>query len=106
MDTYHGLFQFNLWDLSGENAYTEVRNEFFKESQAIILMYDISKRKTFDNLEAVWLKEIKANGGENLPVYVVGNKMDLDERRGMPKNEAERWTTSKQFVGYFEASAK
>ena len=69
-------------------------------------MYDIAKRRSFDNLEAVWLKEIRANGGENLPVYVVGTKCDLDERRGVPKQEAERWTTSKQFAGYFETSAK
>ena len=39
-----GLFQFNVWDLSGNQTYVEVRNEFYKESQAIIMMYDIAKR--------------------------------------------------------------
>ena len=46
-----GLYQFNLWDLSGDPVYAEVRNEFYKESQAMILMYDISKKKTFEGLE-------------------------------------------------------
>ena len=90
--------------MSGDPVYLEVRNEFFKESQAIILMYDITKRKSFENLTN-WLNEIGRSGGENLPVYVVGNKMDLDDRRAVPKAEAERWTSSKQFVGYYETSA-
>ena len=51
-----GLFQYNLWDLSGDPVYSEVRNEFYKESQAMILMYDISKRKSFESLEG-WVKE-------------------------------------------------
>ena len=57
-------------------------------------MYDIAKRKSFENLENIWLKEIKANNGQDLPVYVVGNKMDLNERRGVPKAEAERWAVT------------
>ena len=51
MQTADGQFQFNLWDLSGDPVYHEVRNEFFKESMALILMYDITKRKSFENLE-------------------------------------------------------
>ena len=54
LTTIDGNFQFNLWDLSGEPAYNEVRNEFFKESQALILLYDITKRRTFENLSG-WL---------------------------------------------------
>mmetsp|Transcript_20835 Transcript_20835/g.25528 ORF Transcript_20835/g.25528 Transcript_20835/m.25528 type:complete len:87 (-) Transcript_20835:128-388(-) len=69
-------------------------------------MYDVARRKTFENLDQVWLKEIRTSGGDQLPVYVVGNKSDLDERRGVPKAEAERWTNSKQFTGYYESSAK
>ena len=91
MTTMNGLFQFNLWDLSGDPVYAEVRNEFFKESQALILMYDVTKPKSFQNLDN-WLKEAQRSGGENLPIYVVGNKADLDDRRSVQKAEAERWS--------------
>lgn len=106
MQTHEGQFQFNIWDLSGETVYSEVRNEFYKDSQILILAYDITKRKTFDNLEQIWLKEARAHGGEALPIYVVGTKMDLDDRRAIPKAEAERWVSTKQFQGYYETSAK
>ena len=105
MTTTAGNYQFNLWDLSGDPAYAEVRNEFFKESQAILLMYDITKKKTFENM-ANWMAEASRADGAGLPVYVIGNKMDLDDKRAVPKAEAERWTQSKNFVGYFETSAK
>ena len=105
MNTSQGDYQFNLWDLSGDAVYSEVRNEFFKESQAILLMYDITKRKTFENL-ANWLAEAARAEGGSLPVYVIGNKLDLDDRRAVPQQEAERWTKSKNFVGYYETSAK
>ena len=62
-----GLFQFNVWDLSGDQTYVEVRNEFYKESQAIILMYDIARRSSFDALD-MWIREASKHGGENLPV--------------------------------------
>jgi DnaJ family protein C protein 27 len=57
-----------------------VRNEFFKESQALVLMFDITKKATFDALD-MWLREASKNGGENLPVFVVGNKSDLAGNR-------------------------
>ena len=56
------------------------------------MMYDIGRRKSFENLDMVWLKEIRISGGDSLPVYVVGNKSDLDDRRQVPKSEAEKWT--------------
>ena len=105
LTTADGIFCFNLWDLSGDAVYAEVRNEFFKESQAIILLFDITKPKSFQNL-ANWHKEAATSGGENLPIYVVGTKEDLDERRSVPKAEAERWAQSKNAAGYFETSAK
>ena len=101
----NGIFQFNLWDLSGDPVYAEVRNEFFKESQALILMYDVTKPRTFQNLDN-WLKEAQRSGGETLPIYVVGTKADLDDRRSVQKAEAERWTQSKNAAGYYETSAK
>ena len=40
----NGVFQFNLFDMSGDPTYVEVRNEFYKESQVLIIMFDVSRR--------------------------------------------------------------
>ena len=103
----NGVFQFNLFDMSGDPTYVEVRNEFYKESQVLIIMFDVSRRQTFDALE-MWLRELTKHAAENanMPIFVVGNKIDLDGKRAVQKSEAEKWTTSRKFAGYSEASAK
>ena len=105
LSTNDGQFQFNLWDLSGEPVYNEVRNEFFKESQAIVLIYDITKKRSFENLQN-WVTEVSRSGIESLPFYVVGTKADLDGNRTVPKADAQSWVNQKQFSGYYETSAK
>ena len=75
-----GLYQFNVWDLSGGQDYIEVRNEFYKESQVLLIMFDITRKQTFDALD-MWLREASKNEGDKLPVFVVGNKSDLSSNR-------------------------
>ena len=53
-------------------------------------MYDISRAQTFEGLEA-WIREVHKYGGENLPVFVVGSKSDLNDRRAVPRPDAEKW---------------
>ena len=84
-------YQFNVWDLSGDQKFVEVRNEFYKESQALLIMFDITRKSTFDALD-MWLREASKNGGENLPVLVIGNKLDLSDKRKVSKSDAEKWT--------------
>jgi len=54
----------------------------------------------------MWLREASKNGGENLPVFVVGNKIDLSANRKVQKTDAEKWVKARNFAGYFETSPK
>jgi GTPase SAR1 family protein len=51
----------NLWDLAGPPAYLEVRNEFYKDSQGALLVYDATNRPSFEALGA-WLQEAQQYG--------------------------------------------
>lgn len=68
-------------------------------------MFDITRKASFDALD-MWLREASKNGGENLPVFVVGNKSDLAGNRKVQKADAEKWVKARTFVGYFETSPK
>jgi len=46
----------NLWDLAGGDEYFEVRNEFYKDAQGCMLVYDVNNRASFNALEA-WINE-------------------------------------------------
>ena len=54
------------------------------------MVYDVSHRKSFDNLER-WFTSIENNCDENVVVMLVGNKMDLEEKREVTVEEASRF---------------
>ena len=48
----------NIFDFSGHPLFYEVRNEFYRDVQGILLVYDVTNRRSFDGLE-YWLCEMK-----------------------------------------------
>ena len=93
----------NIWDLSGHADFFEVRNEFYKDSNAILLVFDITSRKSFDSLD-MWLREANRFGATSVYVAVCGNKTDISNKRVVQKAEADTWASSRRF-DYFEVSA-
>ena len=93
----------NIWDMSGHADFFEVRTEFYKDANAILLVFDITSRKTFDSLD-MWLREGNRFGATSLYVAVCGNKVDIANKRVVQRAEAETWASSRRF-DYFEVSA-
>ena len=75
----------NFWDMSGSEAFFEVRNEFYKDSSGAILVYDVSNKNSFDNLSN-WVDEARKFGADpNMPILLCANK--CDKRRVIPESE-------------------
>lgn len=91
----------NFWDLSGLPEFLEVRNEFYKDTQGGILMFDVSSRKSFEALDA-WLREAAKFGAGKFPCILCGNK--VDRMRVVTEDEAKAYARAKGFE-YFEISA-
>ena len=91
----------NFWDLSGLPEFLEVRNEFYKDTQGGILMFDVGSRKSFDALDG-WLREAAKFGAGKFPCILCGNK--VDRPRAVPEEEAKAFARAKGF-DYFETSA-
>jgi len=54
-----------------------INKNLFQRVQGIILMYDITKRESFERLE-IWINLIKQNTND-LPMILVGNKLDQED---------------------------
>ncbi|ETP49301.1 hypothetical protein F442_05170 [Phytophthora nicotianae P10297] len=91
----------NFWDLSGLPEYLEVRNEFYKDTQGGVLMFDVSSRKSFESLDS-WLREAAKFGAGKFPCILCGNK--VDRPRVVSEDEARAYAQAKGFE-YFETSA-
>lgn len=91
----------NFWDLSGLPEFLEVRNEFYKDTQGALLVFDVSSRKSFEALES-WLREAAKFGAGKFPCVLCGNK--VDRARVVSEDDARAYARSKGFE-YFETSA-
>uniref|UniRef100_A0A7S0ELM2 RJL family GTPase n=1 Tax=Hanusia phi TaxID=3032 RepID=A0A7S0ELM2_9CRYP len=92
----------NFWDLAGGPEYFDVRNEFYRDAQGAILVFDVSNRSSFEALEA-WVQEAYKHGAKDLQIAVCGNKCDSKSREVKPK-EAQAWANKNGYL-YFETSA-
>ena len=92
-----------IWDTAGQERFHSVAVSVIKTSQGIVVTFDITKRKTFENV-LLWLKEIRENS-EAMPMVLFGNKCDLEEKRQVKKEEAENLAAKNNMI-YFETSAK
>lgn len=98
----------NIFDMSGHALFDQIRNEFYKDTQGAILVFDVTDKSSFENLD-LWINEIKqelkSNGDsiENIVFVVCANKIDRG-KRVVDEGDARIWALSKGFH-YFETSA-
>jgi DnaJ family protein C protein 27 len=93
----------NFWDSAGDDVYFEIRNEFYKDTNCALLVYDISKKDTFAALDK-WIKELQTYCKTHVHLFIIGNKADLVYRAVM-EDEVKEYAT-KLGCRYFETSAK
>ena len=93
----------HIWDTAGAEKYKAMTKQYYHDSHGIILVFDISQRNTFNNLEN-WVNSIKNNSNQKIEVIVVGNKIDI-EKRVVSKNEGIDFANKYNYF-YIDASAK
>mmetsp|Transcript_26507 Transcript_26507/g.59334 ORF Transcript_26507/g.59334 Transcript_26507/m.59334 type:complete len:195 (-) Transcript_26507:44-628(-) len=96
--------KFQIWDTAGQEKYHSLAPMYYKGAAAAIVVYDITKRKTFETLQQ-WVAELRTQGPENIVITLAGNKCDLEGERQVPLDEATAYANS---IGatFFETSAK
>ena len=71
----------------------------------MFLTYDITRDETFVSL-LDWLKEIKQHAAEDVRIYLVGNKSELEEQREISFDRAVDFAKTHGIHKCFETSAK
>ena len=95
-------FCISLWDTAGQEEYRSLVNIYFRESNVVLIIFDLTSHKSFEDVDE-WIDEIFANCGEPLPtLLIVGNKSDCDHV--VKKDDAQAIADNYQ-INYFETSA-
>lgn len=79
-----------LWDIAGQSKFEVMRRHFYQGADAIILIFDLTNRKSFESILG-WYNDIKKNLDlyqKKLIGFILGNKEDLIDERVVPHDEA------------------
>lgn len=104
----------SLWDTAGQETYKSITRSYFRGASGALLVFDISRRNTFDSVTA-WLNDLRQIAEEGIVVILVGNKADLasqstniegGNKRAVTRQEAEEWCKKEGVMTYVETSAK
>ena len=93
-----------IWDTAGQERYKVLAKNYFNQSDGFIIVYDITDRKSFDDV-ANWIEQIKEYAGEYTKNIIVGNKLDLEKMRKVEKDEGKELAEKYGYI-FFETSAQ
>ena len=89
-------YSINLWDTIGQEKFRALTKIFIKDSKIVIFVYDITRLKTFEELNKHWFKEIQDVLGDEPVLGIVGNKQDLFVREQVKEEIAEKYAEDKK----------
>merc|ERR1712025_1351281 len=99
--TNFGQIQFDVWDTAGQEKFGGLRDGYYIQGQSAIIMFDVTSRITYKNVPN-WHRDI-FRVCENIPIVLVGNKVDVKDRQVKAKNiQFHR----KRNLQYYDLSAR
>ena len=98
------IYKIQIWDTAGNEQFRSITRTYYKNSVCAIVVYDISRRETFDNV-INWIEDCKLNSPKSVFIILVGNKSDLEEDRQVTTEEGEEFA-NRYGIRFFETSAK
>lgn len=108
--TTQGPIKFNIFDTVGQDTNfqtSSLHESSFKEAHCVIVMFDVTRRETFDHFQNWCRNIVYACDNEDLPIVLIGNKCDLEhERRVFDSDVQGRLRTAEYQMGYCDVSAK
>ena len=84
----------DIWDTAGQETYKSLTKYFYKGAKMALLVYDITRKESFDNIKSFWYDQIKEFGDEGVILGIVGNKCDMYDEEAVPEQEAREYAKS------------
>jgi len=94
-----------IWDTAGQERYRALTKIFYKNALAAVLVYDITRKQSFEELKNYWIKQIKESAPENIILAIAANKSDLLDREQVNEDEARNFAKENNAL-FYETSAK
>ena len=109
--------KFEIWDTAGQEKFRSLAKVFYKNAAICILVYEITRRASFEELKKYWIEEVKNNGAKNISklnliisnffkyivLAIAANKSDMYEFEEV--SEAEGIALARQINAIFQSTS-
>ena len=93
-----------IYDTAGHERFRTLSKNQISSTKGILIVYDVTEKESFDALN-FWMKSFKENANKNAICLIIGNKIDLENKRVIGYDEGKKFA-EKYGVKFIETSAK
>jgi len=102
-EEFHRL---RIWDFGGEERFKALLPGYASGASGGIFMYDITRYSSLKNLDEWLTMFYNGTEDEDIPILMVGGKLDLEEKRAVTKQDAVNLAINRKLIGHMECSSK
>ena len=99
------IIKLQIWDTCGQEMYRSLISNFYHNTSLAFIVYSVTDKESFKNVE-VWYNEIREKSNPDVKIFLIGNKIDLEESREVQKEEGQNFADVYNFNKFVETSAK
>ena len=98
------IFRIQIWDTAGQENFRSIARAYYKNSVCACIVYDISNRSSFENIQ-MWIDDCTKQTLKSVLLVLIGNKSDLNDKREVSYEEGDAYAKSHKMI-FLESSAK
>ena len=98
------VYRIQIWDTAGQETFRSITRAYYKNSVCSFIVYDVTNRQSFLNVQD-WFNECKKQTPKTAMMVLVGNKIDLNNKREVSYEEGENFAKNNSMI-FYETSAK
>ena len=99
------IIKLQVWDTCGQELYRTIITNFYRNTSLAILVYGINSEQSFEDID-MWLRELRNHSNPDAKIFLIGNKLDLENEREVEKKAGEEFTKNNGINLFMETSAK
>ena len=104
-EQYNKILKYEIWDTAGQERYRALTKMIYKDASIVILVFDITRKDTFEEIRDFWINQVKENSKEDIIISLVGNKEDNYEYEDIDNYSIEEFVNKINCI-YQRVSAK
>ena len=95
-----------FWDIAGQDKYASQRSTYYEGCSGALLVYDITRFSSFDNISTKWFRDYDEHVTEDQQFILIGNKNDLVDQRSVERSKGQDLGNRLNAIEFIETSAK